>query len=501
MKNRPFFSIVIPTHNRTALMDENLYALKNQTFTDFEVIVSDNTFTEPDCKEIFNKYADERFHYLKPPHELGMVDNWEFALKHACGQYVKIVEDKQFLYLNALEMLAEVIKNNGYPDCLQHSFDFIDLRDLHGEKNACLLMRYGDTGKVWSATSEELITRILNDGVYAVRNEYGYFWGGNLLLTAVRKNVLDEIVKERGSLLTPCLNPDCGRIVLDILTHSEKIIYFHDSCGMAAYFSKKEISNGYAASRSSARAREFVMQQTDGEKLVAEYSTVPNMYAAVSNLWTADINYAIASNPKLKGKTLNKVNVLADIYRQMSELVEWNDKQKDLIAFQKALYELSEGERQEFKIKINEMMPPAAFRGMGRTATAVIGSLREFLDRGRKEDVLQSLLAFARCSNKVYCYGAGYFGNFVYNILKNNGVELEGFIVTEKPENQKTLHDKPVFRCSNIDIADNDGVILALSRDKHEAVLNMLQHKDVKRIFCDIPYEHFNSQGLLLQYL
>ena len=122
MSKQPFFSIVIPTRNRPQLLKFALISLLKQSFTDFEVIVSDNSFPK-DVREVFEKYSDDRFKYVRPEHELPMCNNWEFALSHAQGKYVTILEDKMFYYQEWLNNYYKVIQKESYPDIINTNED------------------------------------------------------------------------------------------------------------------------------------------------------------------------------------------------------------------------------------------------------------------------------------------------------------------------------------------------------------------------------------------
>lgn len=100
---KPFFSVLVPTRNRPGLLAYGLQSLAAQSFGDFEVVVSDN-FTTHSCREVFNTFADRRFRYVRPPKPLAMHDNWEFALRHARGEYVTVLIDKTLLHTRALEI-------------------------------------------------------------------------------------------------------------------------------------------------------------------------------------------------------------------------------------------------------------------------------------------------------------------------------------------------------------------------------------------------------------
>src|SRR6185295_11131963 len=104
MDKQPFFSVLIPTRNRHEILKLSLFSLLNQSFKDFEVIISDNS--EPEIQNKNAQYIQNlRAHnvkYVRPPQVLTMHDNWEFALKSANGLYKGVLIDKTLFKKNAL---------------------------------------------------------------------------------------------------------------------------------------------------------------------------------------------------------------------------------------------------------------------------------------------------------------------------------------------------------------------------------------------------------------
>jgi len=41
LNKEPFFSVIIPLYNKEAFIEDTIKSVLNQTFTDFEIIVSD----------------------------------------------------------------------------------------------------------------------------------------------------------------------------------------------------------------------------------------------------------------------------------------------------------------------------------------------------------------------------------------------------------------------------------------------------------------------------
>jgi hypothetical protein len=98
---RPKFSILIPTRDRPELLRFALESAKRQTWEDFEVIVSDNSVAKP-ARAVFDEYADARFRYVRPPGQVSMADNWEFASLQARGEHVTVLIDKTVLLPSTL---------------------------------------------------------------------------------------------------------------------------------------------------------------------------------------------------------------------------------------------------------------------------------------------------------------------------------------------------------------------------------------------------------------
>lgn len=86
--NIPRISIGMPVHNGEASIRKALDSLMNQSFTDFELIISDNASSDQ-TESICREYAqnDKRVKYIRQNSNLGAVANFEFVLDIAVGDY------------------------------------------------------------------------------------------------------------------------------------------------------------------------------------------------------------------------------------------------------------------------------------------------------------------------------------------------------------------------------------------------------------------------------
>jgi glycosyltransferase involved in cell wall biosynthesis len=82
----PSVSIGLPVYNGAATIGRAIIALLGQTFSDFELIISDNGSTDA-TEEICRDYArrDERIRYVRHPRNRGPAPNFAFVLAEARG--------------------------------------------------------------------------------------------------------------------------------------------------------------------------------------------------------------------------------------------------------------------------------------------------------------------------------------------------------------------------------------------------------------------------------
>ena len=106
----PRISIGMPVYNGAVFLAETLDSLLAQTFTDFEMIISDNASTDatPDiCQEYSSR--DKRIRYIHQPENLGAARNYNFVLSQARGVYFKWAAHDDLCEPEFLERCVEVL--------------------------------------------------------------------------------------------------------------------------------------------------------------------------------------------------------------------------------------------------------------------------------------------------------------------------------------------------------------------------------------------------------
>lgn len=64
--------------------------------------------------------------------------------------------------------------------------------------------------------------------------------------------------------------------------------------------------------------------------------------------------------------------------------------------------------------------------------------------------------------DKLYIYGAGFYGKDIYHILRRNEIEIDGFIVTQNNQEKEKVFDKPVIQASEV-LSDSIGIVIGAS--------------------------------------
>jgi glycosyltransferase involved in cell wall biosynthesis len=112
-KNRPSVTLGIPVYNGERYIGDALDSLSEQTFGDFEVIVSDNASidaTEQICREY--ESSDNRFRYVRNEKNVGQVNNFNRLFHMARGKYFKWAAHDDLLAPTYLERCVEKLEEH-----------------------------------------------------------------------------------------------------------------------------------------------------------------------------------------------------------------------------------------------------------------------------------------------------------------------------------------------------------------------------------------------------
>lgn len=114
MDNPAFFSICIPAFKHPKNIERLLNSIKNQTFKDFEIIISDDS-PDNSVRSVVNTFTTLPIKYFRNSPSMGMPANWNFAISKASGQWIKIMHDDDwFSDSNSLKYFEEQTKKAKY---------------------------------------------------------------------------------------------------------------------------------------------------------------------------------------------------------------------------------------------------------------------------------------------------------------------------------------------------------------------------------------------------
>ena len=117
MYSTPLVSVGLFVYNGERFIEETLNSILNQTFTDFELIISDNASTDRTA-EIVEAYAehDRRIRYFRSEKNMGAGWNVRRVYELATGKYFKQAAVDDLLEPNFLHHCVQVLEND--PGCV-----------------------------------------------------------------------------------------------------------------------------------------------------------------------------------------------------------------------------------------------------------------------------------------------------------------------------------------------------------------------------------------------
>lgn len=127
----PKVSIIMPSYNHAAFIRYAIDSVLNQTFTDFELIISDDASTDG-SQEIIRSYKDPRIKTIFHPKNIGLCRSYNIALEQAKGDYIaQLASDDAFLP-EKLEKQVAVFESR--PE-IGAVFSHMQIIDVHSKWN------------------------------------------------------------------------------------------------------------------------------------------------------------------------------------------------------------------------------------------------------------------------------------------------------------------------------------------------------------------------------
>ena len=202
----PKISILIPTFNRKEMLNFAIESAIRQTYTNFEIIIGDNCSndgTEELCKEWIKR--DKRIKYYKHNKNIGAMNNSDFLLRKANGNYFTFLCDDDWLSTDFLEKSVEFLKEN--PDYIFVSPSVALYKDQYSIENLCYIPNLEDE------TPEKRI-----------KNFIKYFWGHEIVTGVLNIGIRDRIIKLNEKLFVARIPEDIIFMLKFLVSGKAKVL-------------------------------------------------------------------------------------------------------------------------------------------------------------------------------------------------------------------------------------------------------------------------------------
>jgi len=121
----PRVTVAIPTYNRSEMLRRTLQSVIAQTFTNFEVIVSDNASTD-DTEAVVASFGDSRVRCLRLDENIGMLGNLTRCLHLGDAPYVMVLHSDDLIRPGLLAAAVDVLDTHRDVVFVHSAFSVID---------------------------------------------------------------------------------------------------------------------------------------------------------------------------------------------------------------------------------------------------------------------------------------------------------------------------------------------------------------------------------------
>ncbi|MCX2837490.1 glycosyltransferase [Salinimicrobium sp. MT39] len=138
-------SICIPTYNGEQFIKETLNSIKSQSYTNFEVVVSDDNSTD-NTLEVVRKFAEEVDFpiYIFHHRPKGIGANWNNSIRRANGKYIKFLFQDDLLEPNCLNEMVSIFGFNNEIGLVVSKRKFLVEKSMKTERTNKWIERHAD---------------------------------------------------------------------------------------------------------------------------------------------------------------------------------------------------------------------------------------------------------------------------------------------------------------------------------------------------------------------
>ena len=410
-ENEVKLTIVIPVYNTENYLETCIKSILKQSYTNFEIILVDDGSTDLSTK-ICEQYLqqDKRVKFIKQEHK-GIGAARVAGIKASTGNYIAFVDSDDWMDTSAFERLM-------------HPFESDDNIDI----SICSFVVYSKRGHTYMCqnASENAIKYTSYEALEIMFSGAEYNW-------SLCGKVYKKILFEKGDDFYDTWPPGYGEdtyINWQIFKNVETVAYIP----MPYYH--------YRFNPTS------TMHQSISYKKLIYFDIWREILGDIENI-----------NSKLAQNVLNVVfsygvSVLME-FIEMGILrnEHWYEK-RNLLS--KYINFYSKKDDSNFQRKFNRLM------------------LSDKEIKEEKNKYLNKLRHFCDTHHVIYIYGAGRIAEELANIMKNENIRLEGFIVSSIDDNANSMLEYDVYEISDDIISNkkNVGIVMGLNERNYEKVMH-----------------------------
>jgi len=136
MKN-PYISVIMHAYNHGKYVAEAINSVLNQTFTDFELIISDDGSSD-NTAQVIRSFTDERIKAFFFDKHVGQKLNFDNCCKYVSGKYIAILASDDYWDVTKLEKQIEYIESHSNIGAVFSCANIIDEDGRLTDKNEAL---------------------------------------------------------------------------------------------------------------------------------------------------------------------------------------------------------------------------------------------------------------------------------------------------------------------------------------------------------------------------
>ena len=114
-KNMPTVSVLTPVYNTNhEHLRQCIESILNQTYTDFEFIILNDSPENTELEKLILSYKDKRIRYVKNDKNIGISRSRNKLIELACGKYIAIFDHDDISHKTRLEKQVKFLDENPY---------------------------------------------------------------------------------------------------------------------------------------------------------------------------------------------------------------------------------------------------------------------------------------------------------------------------------------------------------------------------------------------------